>query len=93
VKKAKKAKTKKTAKKTAKKTKAAKAVSPKKASKKPAKKAAPKKAKFGAEPDHRCKRTLDPGTCLKFFFNPASGEFDDPPEGLRVPCSACEKFF
>lgn len=80
--------------------KAAKAVRAKKAGKKLAKKAVPKKARVGAaralaggEPDHRCQRTLDDGICLKFTFNAASGQFDLPRGGERVPCSECQHFF
>jgi hypothetical protein len=68
--------------------------------KKAAKKAVPKKARVGAtmaladgEPDHRCQRTLEPGVCLKFFFNSDSGKFDQPLGGERVPCSECQHFF
>ena len=105
MKKAKKAKAKKPAKKTAKK--AAKKISSagtrkpskKAGKKKSAKKAAPKKARVGmtavlagGEPDHRCKRTLEPGVCLKFFRN-ANGDFDQPLGGVIVPCSECRHFF
>src|SRR5436309_16121805 len=102
--KTKKAKTKKTAKKmragkvgkSAKKT----TVRKKGAKKKPAKKLMPRKASVrGAEalavgaPDHRCKRTLERGICLKFTFNPKSGKFDQPVGGKLVPCSECQHFF
>jgi hypothetical protein len=81
--------------------KAAKTIRTKKAGKKKAtKKVAPRKigggwarALVGSVPDHRCQRTLEPGICLKFFFNPRSGEFDQPLGGERVPCSECQHFF
>jgi hypothetical protein len=106
VKKAKKAKAKKTAKKmrpakAGKAAKKAKTVRAKKAGKKKlAKKAVPKKARVGGtaalaggEPDHRCKRTLEPGICIKFWFNAKNGKFDQPLGGERVPCSECQHFF
>ena len=97
MKKAKKAK----AKKTAKKMRPAKAAkTAKKATTVRAKKAVPKKARVGrtqalagGEPDHRCKRTLEPGICIKFWFNAKNGQFDQPLEGERVPCSECQHFF
>ena len=109
MKKAKKAKAKKTAKKAkkmraAKAGKAAKKAAKKvgrgkKARKKPAKKPMPRgrvrlvRGIARGVPDHRCQRTLEPGICLKFTFNPDSGEFDQPLGGERVSCSECLHFF
>jgi len=73
----------------------------------PKRKAAPKKKKAakprgtarmvtaaaGAPPPYKCERTLVPGVCLKFNRNPATGQYNLPPGGIRVDCSECEYFF
>ena len=47
----------------------------------------------GANPPYKCARTLEEGTCLKFYRNPANGLYDLPPGGERVDCTACLYFF
>src|ERR1700731_4199738 len=68
-----------------------------------AKNAAPKKkakprgaarpAAAGGPPPYKCQTTLEPGVCLRFNRNPATGQYNLPPGGTRVNCSDCEYFF
>jgi hypothetical protein len=74
------------------------------AKKKAAKKAAKKKVRalrpahagalmagMAATP-YRCVYTAQDDVCLRFEYNPATGRYDLPPGGVRVPCAQCEYF-
>jgi hypothetical protein len=94
---AKKAKAKKTSKakkaKTSSTTKKAKAKKASGAKKAKTKKAAPKAMLGAGPPPYKCDTTGEPGTCLRFNRNPKTGQYNLPPEGIRVNCTECEYFF
>jgi hypothetical protein len=45
------------------------------------------------DPPYKCQTTLEPGVCLRFNRNPATGQYNLPPGGIRVNCKDCEYFF
>ena len=47
----------------------------------------------GQQPPYKCETTGQQGTCLKFYRNPRTGQYNLPPGGERVKCSDCEYFF
>jgi hypothetical protein len=73
-----------------KKAKAKKAAPKKVATHKAKAKKAKKVAKKAFRPPYKCQRTLVAGVCLKFSYNPNSGQYDL--GGDRVACSDCEYF-
>jgi hypothetical protein len=46
-----------------------------------------------AAPPYKCQTTLESGVCLRFNRNPATGQYNLPPGGIRVSCTDCEYFF
>jgi len=44
-------------------------------------------------PPYKCETTDEQGTCLKFYLNPRTGQYNLPPGGERVKCGDCEYFF
>ncbi len=47
----------------------------------------------GAQPPYKCQTTLEPGVCLRFNLDPATGQYNQPPGGIRVSCRDCQYFF
>jgi hypothetical protein len=71
-----------------------KAVAKKAAFKKAApKKAAAKKTSRTKQPPYKCQTTLVSGKCLRFNWNPADQQYNDPPEGEEVDCTTCKYWF
>ncbi len=64
------------------------------ASKKAAtKKTAIKKSARTKQPPYKCQTTLVSGKCLRFNWNPADQQYNDPPDGKEVDCSTCKYWF
>jgi hypothetical protein len=69
-------------------------------SKSKAKKAKPKArrarglvAESAGQPPYKCMTTLEPGVCLRFNLNPATGQYNQPAGGIQVNCTDCQYFF
>jgi hypothetical protein len=45
------------------------------------------------QPPYKCATTDVQGVCLKFYLNPQTKNYDQPPGGERVNCGACQYFF
>jgi hypothetical protein len=64
-----------------------------------AKQATPKLARdavaagTSAGPPYKCQTTLEPGVCLRFNRDPSTGQYNLPPEGIRVSCTDCQYWF
>jgi hypothetical protein len=66
---------------------------PKKVKAKPRGKQRMTAAGGGAPPPYKCRTTLEPGVCLRFNLNPATGQYNLPPGGVRMSCPTCQYFF
>lgn len=45
------------------------------------------------QPPYKCETTDQAGTCLKFYLNPRTKQYNLPPGGERVNCTECEYYF
>jgi hypothetical protein len=50
------------------------------------------KARVVATP-YKCSTLGGGGTCLMFYRNPKTGDYDRPPAGIPVACTSCKFFF
>jgi hypothetical protein len=50
-------------------------------------------AATAAIPPHKCTRTPDEEWCVKFYWNPATQRYDQPPAGERIRCRDCQYYF
>jgi hypothetical protein len=65
-----------------------------KAKPKPGVKPKPKPVKPKVEqPPYKCETTDEPGVCLRFNRNPATGQYNLPRGGIRMNCADCEYWF
>ena len=66
---------------------------PRKAKVAPKRKMGVAAAAGGALPPYKCMTTPVQGVCLRFNLDPATGQYNQPPGGIRMNCTACQYFF